>query len=242
MHRFVIGPGFGTGDEAALPEEEAAHAVRVLRLKQDDAVELLDGQGARYAGTIVRATRGEVIVRLGGRMPDAEPPVDVTLYMGLPKFDKLDFIVQKAAELGARRIVPVRMERSVVKLDEREGEKRRERLERVAVEAAKQCGRARPPQIAAPRSWRDALDGMAAQDLMLMPWEEAHERHLRELAARTPANIGLLIGPEGGISEREARLAIECGALAVTLGPRILRAETAAIAALSLIMQLWGDL
>lgn len=244
MRRFAIAPGAQPGDRVPLSAEESAHALRVLRLQPGDAVELLDGQGARFAGAIETAMQGGAVVRVGERLPDAEPPARLTLYMGLPKFDKLDFIVQKATELGARCVVPVRMERSVVKLDAREAEKRRERLERIALEAAKQCGRAAPPEIVAPLSWKDALPRMGAHALMLMPWEEAHGTRLGDVCAEAPdaRDIGLLIGPEGGISAREAQQVCASGGRAVTLGPRILRAETAALASVTLILHLWGDI
>lgn len=243
MHRFFIEPGHAPGERVELAPEEAAHALRVLRLPVGSEVALLDGAGALFAGELIEAGP-RAVARLLEALPGAEPPVRLTLYQGLPKFEKLEFIAQKATELGAAALVPVCMERSVVKLKAQEGEKKRERLGKIAREAAKQCGRARVPAIEAPLSWPEALARMAGHDLLLMPWEEARTGRLREAFARFPGarDIGLLIGPEGGIAPREAEEAVARGALALSLGPRILRAETAALAACAMILQLWGDL
>jgi len=242
MRRFLIESG-APGDIVPLPEGEAQHARRVLRLRPGDRVRLMDGRGALYDAELVEVG-DRVTARLGERLDGAAPPVALTLYQGLPKSDKLEFIAQKAAELGACRLVPVRMARSVVKLTEAEGARKRERLEKIAREAMKQCGRAGALEVLAPVALGAALSMFRGEDLMLMPWEEARERRLKdEYAARPDArSVGILIGPEGGIAPEEAALAAEAGARPVTLGPRILRAETAAVAALAVAMSLWGDL
>ena len=169
--------------------------------------------------------------------------MSLTLYMGYPKAEKLELIVQKLTELGANCIVPVIMARSVARPDAKDGAKKRERLERIALEAAKQCGRGRVPEIAAPVSWKQALADMAERKLMLVPWEEARGTALGTVHEARPneTDVGLLIGPEGGISAEEIADAAHAGAVPVTLGPRILRAETAAIASSAVVMALWGD-
>ncbi len=242
MRRFLIEAGT-PGECVRLPEGEAQHARRVLRLKPGDRVQLMDGQGALYEAELTEVGDA-VMARLGEKLDGAPPPVALTLYQGLPKFDKLEFIAQKAAELGASRLVPVKMARSVVKLTDAEGAKKRERLEKIAREAMKQCGRAGSLEISEPVGFKAALSAFRQQDLMLMPWEEARERRLKDEHASCPGarSVGLLIGPEGGIAPEEAALAAEAGARPVTLGPRILRAETAAIAAMAVAMSLWGDL
>ena len=168
----------------------------------------------------------------------------MTVYQGLPKADKLDFIAQKLTELGAARLVPVRMARSVAKLDGKDGEKRRERLDKIAREAAKQCGRGRPLQVAAPMDWRDALEDMKNRGLMLVPWEEALKGRVKEAFADRPdaRDIGVAVGPEGGITPGEIGEMTAIGGRCVTLGPRILRAETAAVVSAALVMTLWGDI
>ena len=242
VRRFLIDSG-AVGDTAYLPDGEAAHARRVLRVKPGDRAVLIDKNGALYEAEFLEV--GErVSARIHSRLPDARPQVALTLYQGLPKFDKLEFIVQKAAELGAARVVPVMMRRSVVKLTCEEGAKKKERLEKIALEAMKQCGRAERLNILEPVKYADALAMFRAEELMLMPWEEARAFRLGDAYAEKPGarSVGILIGPEGGIAPEEAASACEAGALSVTLGPRILRAETAAVAAMAVAMHLWGDL
>ena len=242
MHCFYIEPP--VDGLAALPAEEAKHALKVLRLKPGDEVCAMDGVACRWRGVIGEVDGASVCVRLLEVLPDNEPPVRVTVYEGLPKADKLELIAQKLTELGAVALVPLRMERCVVKLDRKDGAKRRERLEKIAREAAKQCRRARPLAVSEPMDWRDALKAMARHDLLLVPWEEARDGRLSDVRAHLPdaRDIGIVIGPEGGISAREVDDMIAAGGRAVTLGPRILRTETAAVIAAALAMQLWGDL
>ena len=237
MHSFYIEPA--EDGLAALPPEEAKHALKVLRLRAGDEVCAMDGAGGRWTARI-EAVDGSVTVRLLEPLPDNEAPVRVTVYEGLPKADKLDFITQKLTELGAAALVPVRMARCVVKLDARDGQKRAERLQRIADEAAKQCGRGMPLKVEAPVDWREAMARMRAHDLVLLPWEDARGRRMKDVYFNHPdaRDIGIVIGPEGGMSEAEVDA---LDARIVTLGPRILRTETAAVVAAALAMQLWGD-
>ena len=241
MHCFYIEPP--VDGVAALPKDEAKHAAKVLRLRPGDPVCAMDGAGGRWDAVIETVGDG-VTVRLMDRLPDNEAPVRLTVYQGIPKAEKLDFIAQKLTELGAAALIPVRMERCVVKLDEKDGKKRRERLERVALEAAKQCQRARATKISAPVTWKQALEAMRRHDLVLVPWEDARGWRMKDACADHPEarDIGIVIGPEGGMSEDEVRAMQDIDALTVTLGPRILRTETAAVVSAALAMQLWGDL
>ncbi len=240
MHRFIIEPGRVLGDVVLLSAEEARHALRVLRLSPGDAVQLSDGAGALFSGELLE--NGQV--RLMEPIVGTEPPVQLTLYQGLPKFEKLELVCQKATELGVSRIVPVKMERCVVKLSGPDGEKRRERLHKICQEASKQCGRAKVPEVLAPVGFRQALALIRQEQLALLAWEEARGLSLGGAHERQPdaGRIGLIIGPEGGVSAAEAEAITREGALSITLGPRILRTETAAIAAGAVIMNLWGDL
>ena len=242
MHGFYIEPP--VDGLALLPPEEAKHALKVLRLKPGDPVCAMDGAGGRWRGEIAEAVGSSARVRLLEALPDHEPPLRLTVYQGYPKADKLDFIVQKLTELGAAALVPVKMDRSVAKPDARDGAKRRERLERIAREAAKQCGRGVPPAVAEPMDWPEALRAMARHELLLVPWEEARDGRMKDECTRRPGarDIGIVIGPEGGMAEEEVRRMLDAGARTITLGPRILRAETAAVTAAALAMQLWGDL
>ena len=242
MHCFYIEtPADGI---AALPKDEAKHAAKVLRLAPGDEVCAIDGAGARFRAEIASMDEAGVRVRLLEALPSGEPPVRVTVYQGVPKADKLDFIAQKLTELGVLAIVPVKMERCVVKLDQKDGRKRQERLARIAQEAVKQCRRAVSPEISEPLAWKQAIDRMAAHDLILIPWEDASGRRVKDAFAARPdaRDIGIVIGPEGGMSEAEVAALVDVGALAVTLGPRILRTETASVVSAALAMQLWGDL
>ena len=242
MHSFYIGPP--EGGMAALLPEEAKHALKVLRLGPGDEVCAMDGAGGRWRGVIADAAGGNVTLRLAEALPANEAPVRLTVYEGLPKADKLDFIAQKLTELGAAALAPVRMERCVVKLDERDGAKRRERLEKIAREAAKQCGRGLPMAVEAPVGWKQALAAMARHDALLIPWEDARGTRLRDVFAELPGarDIGIVVGPEGGMSPAEVEAMRAVGGRTVTLGPRILRTETAAVVTAALAMQLWGDI
>ena len=244
MAAFYLTRTGAPGDEIPLPKEEAQHALKVLRLGEGDEIDALDGAGGRFRAVVIAAHGGECVVRLTESLPSNEPPVRLTLYQGLPKADKLEFIVQKLTELGAAAVVPVKMERSVVRTDAKDGEKRRERLSKIAHEAAKQCRRALAPEIAAPLTWKQTLSRMAEHDLILVPWEDARENTLKQAFAAAPEarSIGLVVGPEGGMAAEEIAALKEIGAQPVTLGRRILRAEPAAVAAAAVTMALWGDL
>ena len=228
MHRFFAADA-AERETILLDENESKHARSVLRVRDGETAELLDGQGRRFGAQIDGTENGRVRVRRLTELPGNEPEVRVTLYPGLPKLDKLDF-------------VPVEMARSVARISG-DGAKKRERWERIAREAAKQCGRGRVPEVLAPLSWKEALVDMRARELLLVPWEEAGmegQRLQQVFAAHTTAcDIGILIGPEGGISAEEIE---QAGGERVTLGPRILRTETASVAALSVVMSLWGDI
>ena len=242
MHCFYIDPPVDS--LAGLPEDEAKHASKVLRLQPGDPVCAMDGAGGRWDARIEAVSREGVTVRLMAPLPSGEPPVRVTVYQGVPKAEKLDFAAQKLTELGASALVPVKMERCVVKLDQKDGKKRRERLQRIAMEAAKQCRRAMAPEMTEPLTWRQAIERMSEHDLLLVPWEDASGRRMKDAFAQRPGarDIGVVVGPEGGMSEAEVQALTEIGALTVTLGPRILRTETAAVVSTALAMQLWGDI
>lgn len=244
MHAFYIEVAGEPGKVCNLPREESKHAARVLRLKVGDEICVMDGAGGRFLGRIGQVNGDEVAVTLLEPLDAHEAPVRVTLYQGLPKADKLDFIAQKLTELGAAVLTPVRMDRCVTKWDDRDAEKRRERLSRIAREAAKQCGRACALEIATARTWRQALEDMRHHDLLIVPWEEARGQRMKDVFAERPqaADIGIVVGPEGGMSEAEVQAMLGMGARAVTLGPRILRTETAAVVAAAMAMTLWGDL
>lgn len=244
MNSFYIEGSGELGALARLSEEDARHAARVLRLKQGDAVFAADDGGRRFAAVMETVSERECLLRLNELLPDNEAPVSVSVYQGLPKADKLDWIVQKLTELGATCVAPVKMERCVVKLDEKDGRKRCERLAKIAREASKQCKRAKAPEILAPMTLKQLSERMSKHDLLLTPWEDASGFRMKDAHQAMPEarNIGVVIGPEGGMSAAEVRALEEIGAKTITLGPRILRTETAALTACAMVMTLWGDL
>ena len=240
---YLEGPA-QVGEIVALPKDEAKHALKVLRMTVGEELCALDGQGGRFAAVLESVHGDSAEVRITEQLPSNEPGVKVTLYQGLPKADKLDFITQKLTELGADCIVPVKMERCVVKSDGKDGKKRQERLQRIACEAVKQCRRACEPEVTEPMTWKQCFEKMKQHDLLLVPWEDAEGYNMKRAFADAgdAKNIGIVIGPEGGMSAAEVDALVEQGAKIVTLGPRILRAETAAVASVTMAMTLWGDL
>lgn len=242
MHRFHIDGTQIMEKRALLSKEEAAHALRVLRLKDGSPIEALDGHDAWKA--VLHVTDDGAYAELLEKMTSTEAPVDVALFMGIPKGEKLELIAQKLTELGATRVVPVRMERCVAKIETKDAEKKLARLRKIASEAMKQCGRTEEMAIDEPVSVAEAAKRISDYELGLMLWEEARGYRLTDAHAETPdaRSIAYIVGPEGGISAREAEVFAGAGAKSVTLGPRILRAETAAVAGCAVIMNLWGDL
>lgn len=240
MHRFYLPDApAGDGFECKLSAEEGQHAGTVLRLKAGDIVECFDGRGRAWRCEIGFSGTTASVHALAA-LPSNESPLSVTLYQGMPKLDKLDLIIQKATELGVRRVVPVNMARSVARVEGRDAARKRERWQRIAIEAAKQCSRSRVPEIAQPMGFSNAVAEIARHELMLMPYEMHRGRGINSLAVGA-LDIGVMIGPEGGIAPSEAQAAQAAGALPLTLGPRILRTETAAIASVAMIMLRFGD-
>lgn len=248
MHRFYTQALCRVGEEAELLPEEARHAAQVLRLAPGDAVELLDGERL-FVGVLARVDKQSAAARVEAQLPGREPRVRVTLFQGLCKGDKLEGVVRKCTELGVHAIQPLEMARCVQRLDAKKAEAACERWRRIAREATKQCGRAWTPEIYLPAPIADAslAARWAEQDMIVVPWEEAEQGALRALLGHLPGDgvalrIGLVIGPEGGITEGEISQLHGFGARSVTLGPRILRAETAGMAALAAILALCGEL
>lgn len=237
--RFFV-PSPIVESELALPPAAAHHALRVLRLRPGDPVVLFDGRGGEWRGRILSAGSGGVIAA-GLERDSAEraSPLTVTLAQALPGGDKMDWVVQKAVELGAAAIQPVESARCVVRLDAARADKRRRHWQEVAVAACEQSGLNRVPEVrplASLSGWLSRPDP-AALRLRLAP---DAERSLRELEA--PAGpVVLLIGPEGGFTDGEAQAAETAGFIPVRLGPRVLRTETAGLAALAALQALWGD-
>lgn len=244
MNSFYIEGRGEIGATVKLQAEDARHCAQVLRMRTGEEFCAIDEAGRRFCGELCEVSKEGCAARLCEALSDNEAELSVTVYQGVPKADKLEMVAQKLTELGAARLVPVKMERCVVKLGDRDAEKRRERLQKIAREAAKQCKRGGCLEVSAPQSWKQLRAGMTAHDLLLVPWEDARGFGMKAARAAFPdaKNIGIVIGPEGGMSEDEVRALEELGARQITLGPRILRTETAAVASCALAMLLWGDI
>jgi 16S rRNA (uracil1498-N3)-methyltransferase len=255
--RFVVPADLLTvGGELELPHDVAHQARDVLRLGPGAALALLDGAGGEWPATITTVSRAGVHVWLAERQDCiAEPRTRVILCLGVLKAAKLEWALQKGTELGVAAFVPLLCERAVAGAQEL-GAAKRERWRRILVEATEQCGRARVPHLGEPCSLAQAFARLPADALALMPWEEEHATSLRAALATTPVAssdraarddapdpaVYLFIGPEGGFSSGEVALARRHDAITVTLGPRILRAETAALTAVALVMEACGEL
>lgn len=249
---YVEGIALAPGIEIDLPAEIAHQARDVLRLPPGGVLRLLDGAGGEYPGEILALDRRRVTVRLGARAEgSAEPAARLVLCQGMLKAAKFEVVLQKCTELGVAAFVPLLCERAVAATDEagKAGEAKRRRWARIAAEAMEQCGGTRLPAISAPRPLMHALADLPPGAVALIPWEEERDTPLRAAldSALTnrqpaPAEVYLFVGPEGGFSAGEIALAHRHGAIPVTLGPRILRAETAAIAATTLALDTLGAL
>ena len=243
MHRFYADDRGVTGETAFLCEEDAHHAIRVLRMKPGEGCELFAG-GRRFSGEVASIGDGAVQVRITGELPSTEPRLRVTLYQGLPKADKMELIVQKSVELGACAVVPVAMSRCVVQLDAKDGRKKQERWQKIAREACKQSGRCEMMQVTEPISFRQLLARLPEHGASIVPWEDARGYSLARFHAEHPdiADLAIVIGPEGGMSGEEIDRMKGAKCCAVTLGPRILRTETAGLCAMSALFCLYGDM
>lgn len=229
----------GPGAQLALAPEAAQHVAKALRLEAGDALVLFDGRGGEYDAAIQRIDRGRVDVKVGAwRETSAEPRLAIGLVQGLPEAaDKMDWIIQKATELGIAWIQPVTCERSVVRLSGERAERRQAHWRRVAIAACEQSGRTLVPDV---RPTAPFLTWMAATPASPRWLLDPQGEPVTARAAPT-VPFELLVGPEGGLSERERDVALSRGCEPVALGPRVLRTETAALAALAAIHALWGD-
>ncbi|MDE2451452.1 MAG: 16S rRNA (uracil(1498)-N(3))-methyltransferase [Gammaproteobacteria bacterium] len=237
----VPGP-LAAGGRQTIEGDAANHIVRVLRLEPGDPLTVFDGRGGEYSARIDAVRKGAVVIEvLQGSASERESPLSLTLAQGVSRGERMDWVVQKASELGVTRIIPVLTERTVVKLDARQAERRLLHWRGIAVAACEQSGRTRVPDIASPLELDDFLgrnDAKRATRVLLSP---SGTLRVDDLTAPHHEML-VLIGPEGGLAEAEQRRALAAGFLAVRMGPRVLRTETAAIAALTLLQSEFGDL
>jgi 16S rRNA (uracil1498-N3)-methyltransferase len=245
MARFFIRTENIHGTRADLTGQELEHLRRVLRLAMGNVVTLFDDSGWEHEAVIrsLNSDRGELEI-LRSYEANKESPLALTLALGITKGEKMDFVVEKATELGVAMILPFLSSFTVPKLDDRKIAKRTERWRKIALSAAKQCGRTHMPDILSLCDFSQLVDDASANELKLLFWEKETAQSLSQVHETNAAARAILIvvGPEGGLSRDEAELAKTWGFQTVHLGRRILRAETAAISALALVQFLWGDL
>lgn len=241
MPRFYISEPPLTNTLYALPTQAAHHAARVLRMAAGDDLVLFDGSGREWHATVARLDRREVVVSVKECCAvSRESPLAIVLAQGISSGERMDYSLQKAVELGVTRIQPIACARSVVKLAGERADKRREHWQNLVAAACEQCGRNVVPEVAPVLGLQSWLSLPSAPRLGII-FAPAATETLHTLA-KPQADIAILAGPEGGFTADEYRQATSAGFIAVRLGPRILRTETAALAALSAMQVLWGDL
>lgn len=244
--RFFLEPSRIDGQDASIVGDAAHQIATVLRLKVGDRIVLLDGSGSEHEAEIAQCSRHEVRARiLRTSACNTEPKLNLTLAICLPKGDKLDSIVQKCTELGISRIVIVSSERTVRRVEPARAADKLTRWKRIAVEAAEQSGRAASPDIQGVISYEELLAQVSSYGLVVLAWEDEQHQSLKDVlkGCREGDSVMLIVGPEGGLAEREAEMARRSGAQCVSLGKRTLRSETAAIAGCAAILyEIEGEL
>jgi 16S rRNA (uracil1498-N3)-methyltransferase len=236
---FVEAP-LAAGKPCDISGSAANHISRVLRLRDGDRLTVFDGHGGEYAARITGSRKDSVQVEVGEfHDVERESTLDLTLVQGISRGERMDWVMQKATELGVARIVPMFTERSVVRLDEKQSERKLGHWRGIVVAACEQCGRNRVPEVLAPGNFFDVLRSSDTTSIRLLLSPTASLK-IRDFPR--PAKVTLLIGPEGGLADNEEEAAVKAGFNPVQLGPRILRTETAAIAALAALQHDFGDL
>ncbi len=236
MHRFFVEPAQSGGELIELSEREAHHALNVLRLKEGERVVALNGEGGELSCTVANVGKKGVMLKVYQRTTIPPLPYRLTLVQAVPKGKAMEMIVQKAAELGAWKVVPIMSERTVAHLDEDRSESKVEKWRSIAIDAIKQCGSAWLPKFADPVKPAQYLATAERADLTLIASLQPGSKHPRihlneflEEKKRKPKSIAVWVGPEGDVTPAEVNAVIGAGALPITLGPLVLRSETAAI-------------
>lgn len=238
MTRLFCDFPLAIGENIELPKDAARH-IMVLRLSAGDTLTLFNGLGGEYQARITRIDRQRVTTEIVSHSSrEAELPYRITLAQGIPEATKMDWIIEKSVELGVSDIIPLAAQRSVVRLDKDRAEKRLSRWQAIAISAAQQCGRNRLPHIASPVGTGEYLRQTTPSPRILFS-PHATETLSEWARHQKPQNITLLIGPEGGFSPEEENMAEQQGVTFLSMGPRILRTETAGLAAVAAINALW---
>ena len=240
MYHFFVTPEQVKDNYIQIEGSDVNHIKNVLRMKPGEELQISDGNNKKYLCELASISSEEVCVSIKEELlSDTELPAKIYLFQGLPKSDKMEFIVQKAVELGAYEIIPVATKGAVVKLADKKASKKVERWNAISEGGAKQSGRNVVPEVKQVMSYKEALAYAKKLDVVLIPYElaERMDETRQVIEAITPGqSIGIFIGPEGGFETSEVDYALECGAKAITLGKRILRTETAGLTTLSILM------
>ncbi len=249
MHKFFTSKELINGDVAKIIGDDVKHIYKVLRISEGEKVTLNNCEGVEYLGKVMSVSKQEVLVEILEKLEvNNESDIKIYLFQGLPKSQKMDLIVQKGTELGITEFIPVITHRVDVKL---KGEfKKIDRLKKIALEAAKQSKRSIIPSVLEPIEFEEVLDKIKSLDLLIVPYENANNFGIKTLMNELRIenmvddikNVGIFVGPEGGIEESEVERLKDKGARIVTLGKRILRTETAGFVAASLIQYELSDL
>jgi len=241
LTRIYVPAPLNAGVEIVLPAQAAEHLTRVLRLEPGARLTLFNGAGGEFSATLGERQGKQVRAQVQQHTPiERESPLDITLLQGVARGERMDLVVQKATELGVTRIVPVLAERSVVKIDAKLRERKREHWQAIAASACEQCGRNRVPDVAHAAALGDAIGQLAPGSLRCLLAADASTA-LTTAAAAGPTAIVLLIGPEGGLAENEEKFAHANGFISCSLGARVMRTETAGLAALATLQAIAGD-
>lgn len=247
MHKFFVNIDKIYDNKAVIEGDDVKHIYKVLRLKEGETVNVNNCNGEEFLGTIESISKTKVEVKLSNKLEiNNESPIDIYLYQGLPKSTKMDLIVQKCTELGVKEITPVITERVISALgDIKKDNKKVERWNRIAFEACKQSKRTLIPNINDSIEFIELLDNLKEMDLIVVAYENAENYGIKQMIRdinKQVKKIAVIIGPEGGFEEEEILSLKNLGAYIVTLGPRILRTETAGFTCVSLLMYELGDL
>lgn len=237
MPRFFISKTELENEEIIIGGEDAMHISHSLRMKAGEVLILCDGEGSDYICEITGFSKDLVYLKKNEVIrSESESPVTVTLYQGIPKGEKMETVIQKAVECGVSRIVPVEMQNCIVKISADSAGKKLSRWQKIASEAAKQCGRGKQVTVESPISYKAALDAAFSDEVAFICYEGEQNYKLGTLLSeKKPQTLSFFVGPEGGFSSSEVALALEKGLLSVSLGKRILRTETAPLFVLAAI-------
>lgn len=243
MHHFFVKKENIHDLKVYFDQADYVHITKVLRLKADEKVSVSDGEFFYTVNLVqlVNEVSGEIVAT---KPVDTESPLHTILVQGIAKGEKMDYIIQKATELGVNEIIPVETAFCVVKLDEHKKTERAQRWQKIANEAAKQSKRGKVPKVHVPCSWPNVFSLLSEDALKILLWESEENTHLNEILEmhQQKKNLVLFIGPEGGLAPEEVHFAVQNGAVSVGLGRRILRTETAGMAVLAITQYILGDL